>query len=139
VKAGVSSFRRVFSWRQLLPALMLVAFALQSYITQTHIHIAGQVVTGGFTFADEGSNAPQGKAATVAGDRADHGKPPPSDDPANCPICQEMLSAGNYVSPGVVAIPLPTLVTFTIASVDVARPFISAVSHDWRGRAPPRI
>ena len=139
MKAGVSSFRRVFSWRQLLPALMIVAFALQSYITQTHIHLDGQVLTGGLTFPEEGSNLLQGKAATVAGDRSDHNKPLPADDPANCPICQEMLSAGNYVAPGVIAVPSPTLVTFTISSVDVALTFISVVSHDWRGRAPPRI
>ena len=53
MKFSVSRVRRASSWRQVLPMLMLVAFALQSYVTQTHIHFAGHVVTGGFTFPND--------------------------------------------------------------------------------------
>jgi len=96
VKASISRLRRVSSWRQVLPMLMLVAFALQSYVTQTHIHFAGHVVTGGFTFPGEDSKTV--KALGTAQDQDDHDKYPPGDDPANCPICQEILYAGHYVA-----------------------------------------
>jgi hypothetical protein len=116
--------------------LMLVAFALQSYVTQTHIHFAGHVVTGGFTFPDDGSKI--GKALGAAQDQGDHDKYPPGDDPANCPICQEMLYAGHYVAPAAIAVLLPTLAIRTIARVDAELPVVSSVSHIWQVRGPPR-
>jgi len=136
VKASISRLRRVSSWRQVLPMLMLVAFALQSYVTQTHIHFAGHVVTGGFTFPGEGSKTV--KALGTAQDQDDHDKYPPGDDPANCPICQEILYAGHYVAPAAVAVLLPMLAIRTIARVDAELPFVSSVSHIWQVRGPPR-
>lgn len=116
--------------------LMLVAFALQSYITQTHIHAAGYVATGGFNFADEDSTQVDGNAAAKSGD---HDKYPPAQDPANCPICQEMLYAGHYVAPAAVAILLPFLPVSTITIVEAVPLRIFAPSHNWQGRAPPQI
>jgi hypothetical protein len=137
VKPGISRLRRVSSWRQVLPMLMLVAFALQSYVTQTHIHFAGHVVTGGFAFPGEDSKAPNAAALGAAQDKGDHDKYPSGDDPANCPICQEILYAGHYVAPSAIAVLLPTLAVQTIARVEAALPFISSVSHIWQVRGPP--
>jgi hypothetical protein len=117
--------------------LMLVAFALQSYVTQTHIHFAGHVVTGGFTFPDD--NAKVGKALSPPQDQSDHDKYPPSDDPANCPICQEILYAGHYVAPAALPVLPPSLAVSTIAIVTAVIPRILAPSHNWQGRGPPRI
>jgi hypothetical protein len=118
--------------------LMLVAFALQSYVTQTHIHFAGHVVTGGFTFPGESSGGQSDKALGAAQDQGDHDKYPPGDDPANCPICQEIMYSGHYVAPGAIAVLLPTIAVPTFTRVDVALSFISRVSHIWQVRGPPR-
>ena len=138
MKAGIGRLRRVSSWRHVLPTLMLVAFALQSYVTQTHIHFAGHVVTGGFTFPGESTKALSGNALGAAQDQGDHDKYPPGDDPANCPICQEILYAGHYVAPAAIAVLLPTLAIRTIARVDAELPIVSSVSHIWQVRGPPR-
>jgi hypothetical protein len=120
--------------------VMVVAFALQSYVTQTHIHFAGQVATGGISFPEEGSKAPSGKVLGVARDHAGQSKYPPGEDPANCPICQEILYSGNYVSPTPVAVLQPPLAVLPRASIDAAEiPFVSAASHNWQGRGPPLI
>ena len=116
--------------------LMLAAFALQSYVTQTHIHFAGHVVTGGFTFPDDGAKAQTGKA--LGENQDDHDKYPPGDDPANCPICQEILYAGHYVAPTAVPILLPSLAISTIEIVETVLPRVFAPSHNWLGRGPPR-
>jgi hypothetical protein len=136
VKASVSRVRRASSWRQLLPMLMLVAFALQSYVTQTHIHFAGHVVTGGFTFPDDESKSVADKAP---GSGSDHDKYPPADDPANCPICQEIMYAGHYVAPAAVHVVLISLPVSTIAVVAAVPHRLFALSHSWQGRAPPRV
>jgi hypothetical protein len=119
--------------------LMIAVFALQSYVTQTHIHFEGQVVTGGFTFPDEGSKALSGKPLSVTGNHGDQDKIPPKDDPANCPICQEILHFGSYVVPMPIAALLAALMVPIVASIDSERPFVSVISHNWRGRAPPSI
>jgi hypothetical protein len=136
VKASISRLRRVSGWRHLLPMLMLVAFALQSYVTQTHIHFAGHVVTGGFTFPDDGAKI--GKALGASQNQDDHDKYPPGDDPANCPICQEILYAGHYVAPAAVAALLPILAVRTITRVDIELPYVFSLSHIWQVRGPPR-
>ena len=139
MKAGIGRLRRVSSWRHVLPTLMLVAFALQSYVTQTHIHFAGHVVTGGFTFPGESTKALSGNALGAAQDQGDHDKYPPGDDPANCPICQEILYAGHYVAPTAVPILLPSLAISTIEIVETVLPRALAPSHNWQGRGPPRV
>jgi hypothetical protein len=138
VKPGIRRLRQVSSWRHVLPMLMLVAFALQSYVTQTHIHFAGHVATGGFTFPGENSKAQSDTALGSAQDQGDHDKYPPGDDPANCPICQEMLYAGHYVAPTAVPILLPSLAISTIEIVETVLPHALAPSHNWQGRGPPR-
>ena len=137
--AGISRLRQVSGWRHVLPMLMLVAFALQSYVSQTHIHFAGHVVTGGFTFPDDVSRTHIGKAIGAAQNQDDHDKYPRGDDPANCPICQEIMYAGHYVAPGAVAVLLPSVAVRIFARVDLALPYVFRVSHIWQVRGPPRV
>jgi hypothetical protein len=111
-------------WRRALVFMVLTAFVLQSYIVQTHIHFAPSDL------------------AQLAGDSAAKSAPhhdnfPANDDPANCPICQEILHSGHFVTPAAAALLLPTLAVSTIALVDRPLPVVSAPSHSWRGRAPP--
>jgi len=111
-------------WRRALVYAVLVAFALQTYIVQTHIHFAPAALS---QLAGGHEAVPQGS----------HDKYPANDDPANCPICQEILHSGQYLTPSAAALLLPTLAVSTIAMVDKALPHLSAPSHSWRGRAPP--
>lgn len=104
-------------WRRLLLVFALAAFAQASYITQTHIHPVASAAT---------ASAPSG-----------HGQIPPRDDPSHCPICQEYLLAGAYISPALVALPLPTVVGFPLFFPVVELEFVATVSHSWHGRAPP--
>lgn len=115
--------------------LMLVAFALQSFVTQTHIHIDGHAVTAGFATADESPAS----AMTGAVAHKDHGKYPPADDSQTCPICQEMLYAGHYVMPAAVPLVLPVLPVSIVRIVTVEAIQLAALSHNWQGRAPPRL
>jgi hypothetical protein len=132
LKASVRRLGHRSFWQRSLLALTLVAFALQSYITQTHIHFERNFAAGSLT--QDGSKALSGDAV-----RDKHDKYPANEDPANCPICQEILYAGHYVAPTAIAVLPPSLAVSTIAIVAGELPSISAASHNWRGRAPPRI
>jgi hypothetical protein len=119
-----------------LTFLMLVAFALQTTVMQTHVHIGSVAVTAGFLEDLKIGNAAQPGAVkgTQPRDRF-----PTNDDPANCPICQEIMHAGQFVTPSAVALLLPTEpVSFVPISLAIPA-FTEAVSHSWQGRAPPRI
>lgn len=108
-----------------------MAFALQSYATQTHIHI----VKPASSISDIAkiSNQTAGKNQSEPRD-----KYPANDDPANCPICQEIMHAGQYVTPSAIVFALPAE-TISIVPISLAIPIIvKAVSHGWRGRAPPQ-
>jgi hypothetical protein len=109
-------------WSRLLLTLTLLAFAQQSYLTQTHIHFSDiSALRGGET------------ALGTTG----HGKLPPADDPSHCPLCQEILLAGAYVAPAAILIPPPAPPVFRVAVPRHTIAFVGAASHDWRGRAPP--
>src|SRR5579872_5277372 len=86
--------------RMLLVAFMLVAFVFQGYATQTHIHPQD--------FADSG-------IVLKASGEPGHKNAPPSDDPANCPICQQIMQAGLFVAPAWL---LPLLITFVVSTIE---------------------
>jgi hypothetical protein len=114
--AGASALRL---W---LASLVLIAFSFQSYVTQTHIHLVAQA-----------SNGMKADARKAPRDRY-----PASQDPANCPICQEVLHSGSFITPSAVAVLLPSLAVSVLAIVIDTAIASSPVSHSWRGRAPPR-
>lgn len=114
-----SAPRLVVTW------MMLLAFALQSYITQTHIHHA---------------SAAAGRAPIVAvlgAVSAD--SPAPGDHEAiACPFCQAIAAAGGFVGPA------PVLLPFLVSQAEVAvlSPIdvslaVAAAGFNWRSRAPP--
>ena len=113
----------------IVAAFALMAFALQSYATQTHIH-------GAFVSSDVAKISKQ-VAAKAPSEPRD--KYPANDDPANCPICQEIVHAGHYVTPSAIVFALPAANDRHHSHQPSIRRFIvEAVSHDWRGRAPPQ-
>ena len=101
---------------------MLIAFAVQGFAVQTHIH--------GTPFSPNTSIV----SVTVPS------QPAPQDpyDPANCALCQEMLHAGLYVAP-VVADFVVILDAVAFAPAYALLPHAATErQHGWQGRAPPR-
>jgi hypothetical protein len=121
--ARLSAGRGVSGWR-LVAYLVLLAFTLQSYVTQSHIHDGLR----GF-----------GALAMVKGDAKapPHRKSPLDDNPLNCSICQAVAHAGAFLVPAALSF-LPAL------SAELAPPFIAMRSvgaramHNWQSRAPPQ-
>lgn len=119
-KALQSRATGLTGWRLAVVCLALLTFAFQSYVVQTHIHFAPETL------------------AHSQGANGHHDKFPANEDPANCPICQEILHSGQFVTPSAEFLLPPTFAVSTIALVDQALPHIFAPSHSWRGRAPPQ-
>ena len=107
-----------------LVLLTLVAFTLQGFLIQTHIHIASAGVPAAADIYDG-----------VPG--SSHDKYPSKNDPANCPLCQQFTSAGAFVTPAAAAILLPAPSVSVIEVAAHAPAFVASVTHIWRGRAPP--
>lgn len=107
----------------------LLAFSIQGYLTQTHIHWAME------RQASLSQSQDHRTANGAPTDRKDGY--PANEDPANCPLCQELIHAGQFVTPAAAALGLPF---FSISVIEVAVPtamLVQAVTHIWRGRAPP--
>lgn len=103
--------------------LTLAAFGFQSYVAQTHIHL-----TGGEASA---------LSKQVAGHKRSPENLPNTNDPANCPICQEVLHAGQFVMPSAAALLRPSL-PVSIARIAIAIPApLRAPLRGWESRAPP--
>lgn len=104
--------------RLLLVAFMLLAFAVQGYVTQTHIHRQND------------------SAAILVLKAPGHAKLP-LENPVNCPVCQQAGHAGQFVVPAWLA---PFLILDAVSVIEIAAfevPRFDAVSHNWRGRGPP--
>jgi len=117
-KTGI--IKRQPAWRQFLLALTVLALVVQGYATQTHMH--GQ-------FPDN--------VASTADHAPGHNKYPLNDDPARCPVCQQISHAGQFVAPAWL---LPFLLVLAISKIEIATfavPRFEAVSYNWRSRGPP--
>jgi hypothetical protein len=110
--------------RLLIVLLTLLAFGLQSYITQTHIHL----VPDSFASA----------AGIVNGKQPQPDRFPANGDPANCPICQEILHTGQFITPSAAVLLLPSIAVSIVAIVTDIPAAAQGTSHTWRSRAPPR-
>jgi hypothetical protein len=110
---------------------MLLAFAIQSIVTQTHVHLS--------RLSDAGLALQAGKSL-LGHDNAPlkQNNAPLNDDPSNCPLCKEILYSGQFVAPAWAVFFLPTL---AVSLIETALPAISrsdTASHAWSSRAPPR-
>ena len=108
--------------RKWVTALVLLAFFLQSLAIQTHVHP---------------SFSPAAVKAATLGETGP--APLRSQDPLDqCRLCQEMVHAGSFFAPSVVA--LAASLSFAAATFAVLRapPHSSATAFAWQGRAPPR-
>ena len=119
-RARTKSLRRNGS--PVLRLLVLIAFCLQSFMVQTHVHSLPLNI------------ASRGEVQSVSAPH--HGKAPLDAD--RCLLCQEYTHAGAYVMPAV-ASALPPMIVVGVVRL-AATPFLAAkpTSHIWIGRAPPR-
>jgi hypothetical protein len=111
-----------------LVLLTLVAFTLSGFLTQTHIHPL--TANGAAPVVDVFDGIP-------AHDN-DNDKTPGKNTDQNCPLCQQFASAGAFVTPSAAAALAPTLSASVIQLVVVPAAQLIAITHIWRGRAPPR-
>lgn len=117
--------RRLSPARRFVVYIALFAFALQSYITQTHIH--------------DGSQGFGGIAKIAATQPPAHGKAPFHDSKTDCPLCQAVIHAGIFVAPATPLLHLPFTLVETVAPVFTLAVASNATAHDWQSRAPPRL
>ena len=103
--------------------ILLVAFALQSFLTATHIH-------GAF-------NTRARVAAAVSG-AAIHKNTPTDNGKAECPFCQAIVHAGAFYAPPAQTLVLPLTWATIATAFFVAANFVSISSHRWQSRAPPQ-
>jgi hypothetical protein len=101
----------------------LLAFALQSYIAQTHIHDALQAA-GAIIRQD----APQ--AAQPAKAPFDHSRP-------DCPLCQAVIHLGAALTSPAPLLTLPFTSLETATLVFTAQTATVSIAHHWKSRAPP--
>lgn len=102
--------------------ILLVAFSLQSFVTQTHIH-------GAF-----------GAGAAVAArvNAATHKNAPLENGKAECPFCQAVVHAGAFYAPAAQTLVLPVSWAKMAALLFAVETFVSVSSHLWQSRAPPQ-
>jgi hypothetical protein len=98
----------------------LFAFMLQTFVVQTHVHGSATAVVGKSAIQDR-----------------QPGKLPPANDPASCPICQELLHAGAYVTPTAATWQPVATAAFIEAVVLEIRSVEQIRAHGWNSRAPP--
>jgi hypothetical protein len=121
-RAEHSGVRRIDPARRLIVFIAALAFALQSYITQTHIHEASRgLVKVTDTRAPAQSRTPIDRHL------------------ANCPICQAVVHAGAFVAPTNLLLHLPFLMVKAVMPAFTALAASIAAAHDWQSRAPPRF
>ena len=106
--------------------VLLLAFTLQAYITQTHVHRPP-------------SAADRAAIVRIVGQTSAHGAPAGGDGTADCPFCQALVLAGAFFTP--TAPILSPLVGW--AEAQSFRPIFDVLavvtaSFSWRSRAPPQ-
>jgi hypothetical protein len=105
---------------------VLLAFSWQSFVAQTHVHFSAGGDSAAAPF-DSGVSA-----GTIA-------RSPSSDQPADCPICDEIAHAGHIYLPASLSFHLPAFgdAWIVLAAAGILAP--SQSSHAWNSRAPPHI
>jgi hypothetical protein len=124
-------------WRPFAAYLLVAAFAFQGYVTQSHIHVSSVPRISGKS-EERGVLNFTGNAGGDIGKQQQRDQFPATDDPSNCPICQQIPLAGHFLAAQAISpIPLQTISSDAFIGTD-AVVLISAMSHAWRGRAPPK-
>lgn len=106
--------------------LLLLAFTLQTFVTQTHIHGTPQGVAGAAVGTVFERSSPQDKSPI------DHST-------TACPFCQAIVHAGAFVAAAALLVPRPidwaSHSTRRLIETAISAPF----AHSWQSRAPPQV
>jgi hypothetical protein len=116
--------RRKTAWRS-VTWLVLLAFTLQTFIAQTHIHGALQAT----------AVATSGKVVASASPRH---KSPIENDTTACPLCQAVLHAGAFFASAAPLLLLPIVWAEGAIPFLIATTARCACAHSWQSRAPPQ-
>ena len=119
--------------------LALLAVALQSFVVQTHIHMGrGSSGIQTISIITTAKNIGAFSAPSATPDATTpRDKYPITEDPSNCPLCQEFAHSGQFVQSAAALAALPASVSVHFIIFSEALPSFFAVSHNWHGRAPP--
>jgi len=117
-------------WSRTVRLLGFVALLVQSLAVQTHVHLPWL----------EHADAPLASlgAGVPADDARSHDGTPRHGDADHCPLWQELLHAGAFTMPGAALSLFVATVWHAPLVPGRAVLAVSAVSHNWQGRAPPR-
>ncbi len=114
--------------------LCLLTCTVQSFVAQTHVHVAHPQ-----TAPAAGYSVEAGSAAALPSSDEDEDSPKHvrRDGSASCALCQIVLHGGAAPAPAfAIFLPLPSAIRF--APAEQALPAtVVAVSFSWQGRAPP--
>lgn len=116
--------RQIGQWAALL--LALLAFSSQSFVVRTHVHREARIA-GAAAMAGHGDTG----GVRIANAEA------PLDWPDDCPLCRELVAAGDYLASAPARFMPPPPAARWFAAV---APLVAALrqrSHIWRSRAPP--
>ncbi|MGH6888572.1 MAG: hypothetical protein ACREHF_05175 [Rhizomicrobium sp.] len=106
-------------WRA-VTLVVVLAFTLQSYITQTHLHAQSHA-----------------GAAQVTLDAPHHGKTPLDEGVGACPFCQATVHAGAFFVPSSPVLVLPASPIGFVSFAPTPAAPVPGVAHTWYSRAPP--
>ena len=136
-RTRISALRRLSLRQACFVPLALLALFVQLLVVQTHIHVppgARHIVSSPISSAAIASAT---HADSASGTQAPRDPYPASDDPSNCPLCQEMAHSGQFISSAAALLVLPVTVSVAFIVFREALPSLVEASHSWRGRAPP--
>ena len=130
IRTGVAErSQKSVLWRQVVAFTVAFLFGLSNYFVQSHVHIPSTLAAGVHSsFPGQWLNGdPNAKHRS--------GK----DDPADCPLCQADILSGAFVTPApIIFVPIISYVLTSFLPIrHVVR--LAHLSHDWYGRAPPRL
>ena len=125
--AHLSSIGRGRVGRLCVTLVLLLAFTLQAYITQTHVHRLPGAVD-------------RAAIVKIVGQGSGHGAPASKGDgTADCPFCQALVLAGAFFSPTAPILnPLVGWATAETLRPIFDLPAVTTASFSWRSRAPPQ-
>ena len=109
---------------RLIAWALLIAFTLQSFITQTHIH---QTVGG----------AAQAAIVKTLATAPAH-KAPGQNTTTDCPFCQAITHAGTFSAPSAPTLVLPVVWAESTSPVLLVNAIRSLSLLPWQSRAPPQ-
>jgi hypothetical protein len=117
----MSAVRRGDFGKQAMTLLLVIAFALQSFVTQTHIHGAAETQS---CISNCVSAAP--------------GPQSPFDERADCPFCQAIVHAGVFFAPAVLVIPVRRMWVSNAVPTPKQNAPRAIPARNGFSRAPPR-